>query len=371
LSNISSRYFILVQLGPSLPKYLIENIKWLKQNFAEHQIVVVIDDIRNLDEISELGAFVFSYKRTEETADLLKQLTHDLSFRRGFWHLTIERLFAICQAVSALGSEHALYIESDVLLLPSFPLDQIWSAKGLSWTRYNHLRDVPSLIHLENGEYASHLSQGLKHLFQIKPDLTDMSALHSYAELNQDIVCLFPTVHHGIENTTLLTNSEYPRISSKSHLSGIGSVGIFDGATFGMHLLGQDPRNAYGFTQFLNPELSSRAESYLDLSAITYLLVGKKLFVKTKRGECIEIYNLHVHSKEESYFSSNLFKILKKRVYKANNQIPYKEFHPKIFIKLLLENLLNRTFIPYIYGLIKYIASQFRLETKVRFKETK
>jgi hypothetical protein len=198
-----------------------------------------------------------------------------------------------------------------------------------------------------------------------------MSALHSYAELNQDIVCLFPTVHHGIENTTLLTNSEYPRISSKSHLSGIGSVGIFDGATFGMHLLGQDPRNAYGFTQFLNPELSSRAESYLDLSAITYLLVGKKLFVKTKRGECIEIYNLHVHSKEESYFSSNLFKILKKRVYKANNQIPYKEFHPKIFIKLLLENLLNRTFIPYIYGLIKYIASQFRLETKVRFKETK
>ena len=106
MSNISSRYFILVQLGPSLPKYLIENIKWLKQNFAEHQIVVVIDDIRNLDEISELGAFVFSYKRTEETADLLKQLTHDLSFRRGFWHLTIERLFAICQAVSALSLIH-------------------------------------------------------------------------------------------------------------------------------------------------------------------------------------------------------------------------------------------------------------------------
>ena len=352
---MNSNYFLFVNLGKDLPTYLIRNIEWVKRTFGDHKVLVVVDEPINLLKLANIGVTGYRYKRKKSVSNLLQGLTLDHAFRKGFWQLTIDRLFAICDVVENLGLSSVLYIESDVLLLPNFPLNDVWSLKGLAWTRYNHLRDVPALIHIETPAYANLMSTELLRLFSFNSDLTDMSALHALAETNKEIVNLLPTIKEGLENENLVTRQELRRVSRIIYSNGDSKEGIFDGASIGMFLTGQDPRNTYGFTMYLNPELCLPNESYLNLNQAKFEQELDRLYIRSPGGKRIEIYNLHIHSKNDEAFFVSTEKFLANLINRANLGTTYLEFKPKIFLTLLRENYQQGTLIRYCYGLIRFL----------------
>lgn len=352
---MNSNYFLFVNLGKDLPTYLTKNIDLIKRTFGDHKVLVVVDEPINLFKLSNIGVTVYRYERKKSVSNLLHGLTLDHAFRNGFWQLTIDRLFAICDVVEKLGLSSVLYIESDVLLLPNFPLTDVWSLKGLAWPRYNHLRDVPALIHIETPAHAELMSSELLRLFSSNSDLTDMSALHALAETNKEIVNLLPTIKEGLENRNLVTRQEFRRASRIIHSNSDSEGGIFDGASIGMFLTGQDPRNTYGFTMYLNPELSLPNESYLNLNQTRFEQESDRLYIRGPESKRIEIYNLHIHSKNDEAFFASTEKFLANLIKRANLGTTYLEFKPKIFLTLLRENFQQGTLIRYCYGLIRFL----------------
>lgn len=356
--------FILVNLGPQIPSYLYENIRWIRRNFPSNELLVIIDDQIHKENLMELEVEVFYYQRKRDVRELLAKLHHDATFRGGFWQLTIDRLFAICDAVVELGLKKTIYIESDVLILPNFPMGAVSKIEKIAWTRYNDKRDVASIIIIPNSSQATQFRADLIKLFESNPTLTDMSALNQLASRRVDSVFLMPTIVDGLENNKLVDESELSRITFLSPEFTSDCRGVFDGAIIGMYLTGQDPHNSYGFTMFLNQDLLKEDESYTDLRNVDFIHQNKRLYLKTQKGEKIEVYNLHIHSKNPEMFTDRVFSNLEIMVDKANQKIPYVQFNSKILYELMKQNLRNRTFLRYLrrflYFSLQSLESRFK-----------
>ena len=366
--------FVLVNLGPQIPSYFYENIRWIRRNFPSNQLLVIFDEQILKENLMKLDVELFYYQRKRDVRELLAKLQHDASFRSGFWHLTIDRLFAICDAVVELELKKTIYIESDVLLLPNFPLGAVSRIEKIAWTRYNDKRDVPSIIIVPNASQAMELRANLITLFESNPMLTDMSALNKLASQREDLVYLIPTIVDGLENKKLVDERELSRITFLSPEFTSDCRGVFDGAIIGMYLTGQDPHNSYGFTMYLNQDLLMQDESYTDLRNVEFVFLNRRLYLETQKGEKIEVFNLHIHSKNPEMFTDRVFYNLEIMVDKANQKIPYVQFNSKILYELIKQNLRNRTFLRYLrrflYFSLQSLESRFKqaLGSKIDFK---
>lgn len=314
-STSKTRLVAFVHLGETKPKHLFPNMRRVRNQTRNAGIEVVLIGTSQelLREANNQGFQAMQYDTAPEVESLLldheKVFDHD--FRRGFWRFSIERLFALASIFDQIEDAMVLHIESDILTFTNFPFETIFGLEETTWAKLNEATDVGSLIFLPSREKSKLFSSTLAEVLTQEISLTDMTAL-SKLGMQDPRVRYFPIA----ESST----SEYLNFSNLSHASSMRVTdlypkfnGIFDSAPIGMFELGQDPRNNWGLV---------RRGIKLDHSGVFAerykLVLCNDGTLKTSKG--IEVFCLHVHSKEVKLFKEDGEKFLQRKLKKRNSK---------------------------------------------------
>ena len=300
--------FVIVYLNSLPPDYALQNMRRLNKLFPDTQLVYVTNIVTVLP--TDIDAMIFEIS-TEKYQTLFESHSFDKSFRNGFWQSSLLRLIILSEIHAMLEGGPILHLEADVLLMPDFPLNGFRKSKKLMWTAFNSEVDVAALLFSPSPEATEFFSLRLLEMLALDFALTDMRALARFREQFPDKVALLP--------------------SSDSDLTYDDFQCLFDGAIFGMWLLGQDQRNHFG-----------RLVRFKDLQESKYKIGGNLLLYRDRSlrlstdGEtAIPLVNLHVHCKDPRIFNVD-DRVLKNRVRQARSRITIPIFSVKIFLKLLL-----------------------------------
>ena len=280
-NNTKNLSIVFVHLGAAKAKHLWLNIERFTTLFPEIDLHLIIDQTSHLKNVRKLKCKVSVYDSRQSANTVVGLLAHDESFRDGFWTYSMERIAALADWHEKNKDKRMLHIESDILVLPNFPFESISKIDIMAWTNVGPGMDCAAMLYSPSNLNTSNLALNIFKSVQVNNKLTDMSALYKYRTENSDQVGLLA---NGIEN------------SEKLDLGG-----IFDSAAIGMWLLGQDPRNHYGW---LKKHLS-HSEAAVNPSLYAYHYDVEDLLRISKGLRSESLYNLHVHSKELKLFGRN------------------------------------------------------------------
>jgi hypothetical protein len=268
-------------------------------------------------------------------------MNHDTKFRQGFWRYTIERLFAISFFHEKYPEAGVLHIESDVLLLPSFPFEEVESYEKIRWMTYNETHDVSALLYSPSLKQSQWLVEHLMEELSRDLFLTDMTALSTIRRNNP----------YSVETFTDIKEAFNKR-----------SEGAFDSAAIGMWLCGQDPRSHYGILKLHNNgEFISKSIDF-NPASFKYMYSSDKGLQITHNSTLVTVHCLHIHSKSLKMFDLNWASELEKYVDLSGNASPVSRFSPRVFFSLIRQNIEQKTIIPFLAGM-PYI---YRLRMKLR-----
>lgn len=248
---------LFVHLGPAKADHLFLNIERHKYLFPDRPVHLVVDDEQLIEKAREKKIPVTIYTASRNQNKLLESLNHDTKFRQGFWRYTIERLFVISFFHEKYPDTGILHIESDVLILPNFPYEELESGKKIRWMTYNKSHDVSALLYSPNLTQSQWLVERLMEELGENQFLTDMTALSTIRRNNPDSVETFTDIKEALDK---------------------GSVGAFDSAAIGMWLCGQDPRSHYGILKLHNNgEFNSKSIDF-NPASFNYTYGSEKVF---------------------------------------------------------------------------------------------
>jgi hypothetical protein len=354
--------FLFIHLGPFFPEYLLRNVMRLCRIFPDSHVFLLTDNEKLLNTPSNGNFCVVRYEAKREHREILTQLTTSKDFRQGFWRYSLERLFALCAFQRSRGLTNLLHIESDVLLMPNFPISKFKEISTLSWCRYNDQLDVAAILFSPNSDSATFLDNQLILTLKSRSDHTDMTALREIRVANPSSVMVLPSLsieNHGMLNkVSSISQSDVVDISKNSSIF----EGIFDPAAIGVWLLGQNPENTYGFERLHTRSIIDSADSFIDPSTISYnFSTGHDLKISAA-GKPTALFNLHVHSKNSQILSESWESTLEYFVTKSSDKSEMNRFRIKEFKSLLLLNLKRRSFLNFVLG----IPPLYRLRMKFR-----
>jgi len=312
---------VIIYLNNILPRYAWKNLKYLSSTFPIKRIVVVSNVEENRSKIYNLKNVEFYF--LDNFAKELSTLTHEsklpMDFRNGFWVSTIARFKALEIFMRHEGVKSALHIEADVLLLWNFPFgcDFLKTSK-LAFPYVSEKKAAASIFYV--GDISTLIDFNAFIVTSIKrdPGITDMGILANYGSLKEDQVVRLYSGFGDVANAC----SNY----------------IFDAATFGMYLTGQDPRNSKGFVR-----------TYFDVddhvvkpSEIVFNFNEKKEAVVRIGNKNYILANLHVHSKQSKYFSKNRSEKLIRRAITDEYKHQKKTFSFEIWSGMVINYLVRR-----------------------------
>jgi hypothetical protein len=283
-SSETALSFLFVHLGTPPPKILERNIEHLKQHFRGIPIKVA----------SDLDSTQFPYLESTEHIDIrgggtwtkINSSPYDVRFRKGYWLHTIRRLGVIADAHKLLGEGKLLHLESDMLLLPNFPITEFQGKGRLAWLRWTENGDMPGLIYSPSLEASLWLGATLVHELGSSVDQIDATIMRRLGLRYPNNINYLPDGAEFIEDPVFRTE---------------GGSWIFDSLAFGAYLIGTDPRHRWGISRRLIRYPSS---SVVDPRLFSYRCTSKGLEVSDKETDRIfYLGNLHVHSKDLSVFS--------------------------------------------------------------------
>lgn len=323
----------LVQLGNPPKKYFWENLDHLRRLHPDGEIYVISDLKEVIFKAQEKGFRGYLYKTPEMLIELFSRHTYSKKFRNGFWQLSALRLFALIDFCESGEEKAVLHIEADVLLLPNFPFSMISIQQKLMWFNFNNDRDIASLIWIPSQQQATWMRNELFTIFSEDPTMTDMSALRKLGLKTHGEVCYFPSSSQstapGVERFRLesSTNSTSDKVEDR---------GIFDGASIGMWLTGEDPNNHRGVLR----RLKHLSDGPIDLRGVKFQIIGSNLYLLDK-DKFVPVYNLHIHSKNRILFTKYGKYILRFYVLLSNKKWNFPIFVPQIFLQLTLNKIRN------------------------------
>lgn len=340
--NSKSPCVIFAHLGETVPKHLWLNIRRTQSLFPSAEIHFVKDSNLKIPSAIRKSITIHEYSRTTEVENMRHLHQHDASFRQGFWWLSLERILAICQAHLASGRQHAIHIESDVILMPNFPWEMLSDSK-IQWCRYNEVRDVAAILSLPSTLHTEWLMSQIIKGIGFNLAHTDMTLLSEISRSNDEMVKILP----GLGTTEIdLRNpkNSFVLLKSMAPIANAESKGIFDGAAIGMWLCGQDPKNHYGVTRFRNQSIIESGDSFVDPSRFAFSYTSKDGLKLIHGNSSLEVWNLHVHSKNIKLFGSE-WEIELLRILGMKGK--YEEFDARILLRLLFSNLRQRSLLRY------------------------
>jgi len=279
---------LFIHLGGLPPKHLILNIKRFLELFPRQRAVLLLSEGTNLSQDANFETVFI--KESDFPALEEMEKVHDFNFRNGFWRNTFLRLFAIEYFQNLHPNSGILHVESDVVLMPSFPWGFFESSTKLKWLRVHDGADVAALVYSPSHALMAKLTDELLSYSKTEPSITDMSAMFKFAVLH-------PDEHEYLPSLTWVSNQseglEAFRLKEQS-----STLGYFDPLAIGIWLFGQDPKNNYGFTR----RYKHQAHHDLDPRKLD-LRMDENGDVIDKEG--FKVFSFHLHSKNTALFGPN------------------------------------------------------------------
>ena len=279
---------------------------------------------------------------------VLDDLDIDTKFRNGFWRYSLERLFALTQHHIDFPNDSLLHIESYVLPLTNFPFHSFETLEKLAWLRVDSRRDVAAIVYSPKVATSSWLSEKMRSVISLSVETDDMRVLGEISSKEPQHVEILPSLPHQTSNlrNQSLNVSQEDLIAASSHFSKFD--GVFDPAGIGIWLTGTEPRNSFGFTTKFKSKLNTPGNDFIDPENVQYSFddAGRLSFQSGR--ESIEIYSLHIHSKNLKYFSEKFEKHLYMDVERSSSGRSKIEFSGRILLNLVCENLNKGTFLQFL-----------------------
>lgn len=308
----------LVYLGSSLPKYAKRNLIYLQKTFPNLRVTLISDLEKNLKFAEKIGVDIFKVESSPSIWPNLQALSHPKDFRRNFWENTLARFKALEIFMSESGTKSLIHIEADVLLSPNFPFAEISKfTSALSYPSVAKNESAGSIFYVKTLKSLQKFNEFCDFAILKNNDLTDMTLLSNFKKEFPDLVTELPS--------QLASNSK--KSASQGDFSG-----IFDAATWGMYLAGQDSRNRKG-SRIVYGKVQNH---FIDPSLYNYEFDAENSLIVSNKQNAIELYCLHIHSKDIQMFkypwpSKKLLKRISKR---EKDQIL--EFEFGVFVNLFL-----------------------------------
>jgi len=338
----SKTELLFVHLGDGKASHLASNIKLIKTLLPDTKINCVLSENSNLSRKLPSEINNFTYKSTEKINALFDSKILDKKFRNGFWRYSLERLLAINMVHNLRPNTSQIHIESDVLLLPGFPISYFSKIEKISWLESSPNSDIASIVYFPTQNLTEKFTEHILSYIHDSSSPTDMSALNYLRKR-------YPT-NYGLLPSS---NDKFPKLAMlKSDLTSqkVPLDGVFDAASIGMWLTGIDPRNSYGFTKYFATDKLAHSKFFINPNSYPLSFVrGQGLYFMdgTKK---LQIYNLHIHSKSKKLFSKNFYEEIEKLVKFSRKNRVRTRFKPQVFLQLIVNNFLNRTFLEFIYN---------------------
>ena len=343
---------IFVHLGNELPEYLLRNMEKIAQDFPKNEVILISDSPGGFKFTSKNIYFV-KVEVFQQFEEIASNARLDRNFRGGFWIYSILRLLVLVNWIIDNCERQILHIESDMWLSRNLPLDDISRIRKITWGSYNEKRDVASLMYFPDFNSAVWLKDRIETLLRGKNDYTDMSILKRVSQTEPGKVSYFPNGLSLAQNMSTINSLKERKRDLESVVSReIKFEGIFDSASIGMWLAGQDPRNHYGVTHFFSRENIDNGNSYVDPSRLFYVREGSKIFILSN-GKKIPLYCLHIHSKNRLLLDKRsedkeIMKLFDR--YESNNwgKKVYREFSLPILLKYITQQIAEGSFWRYL-----------------------
>lgn len=334
---------VFVHLGKGNSKHLIPNINLVHEIFPQTPINCVVSKQSHLFKNMPTFVKMSTYEPSSEINEVLNLKSIDQEFRKGFWRYSLERLIAI-ESLHVENKDQAyLHVESDVLLLPHFPLQKFSELKHVCWLPVTPKHDIASLVYFPKYESTKEFKRDLLNYVNSSNEPTDMKGL-SYLRHK------FPDKY----KTLPISHSSLPKLNkielNTSLESEVDFGGIFDASNIGMWLTGVDPANTYGFLELFATKKILIDNSYIDPSIYAIKFHEKNGLCFENSNEKISIYSLHIHSKSLRIFSNNWQNEIAHLTILSHKGKIYRVFYPKILVGLLLDNFKNGTFLEFLYN---------------------
>jgi hypothetical protein len=337
---------IFVQLGSAKAAHLWKNISSIKNKWPEYDVVLITDSNEHVKKAKKLKIGIWEFVPTQEISDLMSNSAHNHEFRQGFWNYSVLRLFAVLEYSNIRPQTSLIHLESDVTVFPNFPFSTLSSRPLPTWLRFNESHDVGSIFTIPDVDAAKWLKQTFIKELKKNSSLTDMTLLNCVSRRYPELMEFLPVAADPSDPLIRYADRNSPEAERITETSSIYN-GIFDSAPIGMWLLGQDPRNHLGrIIRF-----KELAESYIQPQFTKYSFNSDAQTLVTSTGT--QIFNLHVHSKEISYFDSRRGRKIAARVKDSINATKTSTFNFRSFLALSTD-FFNRNGI---FGVIRKIKS--------------
>lgn len=292
--------FVWVHLGQQrIPRYLELSLKTFANLFRDQELILLIDKNKP---IKNLGIENLRIQRIafldDEWIRLKKNLNHDLQFRNEFWFNSLARFKALHAYMEVEKVDKMLHVESDVIFLPNFPVHKFRNlGDKLAYSLQSDGHGIASIFYVGSRAILSDFLRFASEEVGRNGKSTDMTILFNFFESFPEKVFVLPNLS---KSNSILENEEHdntinhPDPREATEYFG----GVFDAISIGQYLFGIDPRNGRGKKVLFHED----STHWVKPSLFRFFWREDSLIAEND-GKELEVFNLHVHSKDEKAFS--------------------------------------------------------------------
>ena len=339
---------VLIHLGSSHADYMWANIEHLLAINLQIEIDVITSGSASIPAPVRARVKYFEYSANSQVEKLIDGLEIDEAYRQGFWRYSLERLFALTQHHKRFPNEGLLHIESDVLLLETFPFEVFRKINKPAWSKLDDERDVAAILYSPNLESSTWLEHQIIDLLGSASNLNDMRILSLISNQFPDDVCILPTVPKNSKGILLTgsTSSNFNKLRASENSEIFG--GIFDAAPIGIWLTGSHGVNSFGVSKRYDNNLVINSNSMINPSQMNLQYKPNHGLFAVSGELQIPIHTLHIHSKDIRFFSSSAQKLISKCVSESKKNRVIRQFSVQVLLELFIDNYRKKSLIRFL-----------------------
>ena len=301
--------------GSRIPGYQIKNLLNIHDRFPGIDLHFITDNKPVIKYLKNIGIKTFFFNSSE--LNLIKLTKYNANNK--LLNSAIVRFFGAQQLIKDI-QKPVILVESDVWLANNFPFETFESINcEMAYPVLYKGSAIASTVYIRDEKSINNFINYIEKSLITDPTLTDMQILWRYMSEYKSRVLVLPT---SINNQTAFNFINEPEINSKISANINIFNGLFDGATWGQFITGEDPKNLLGIQRIyhslehhsINPRnfhISTKGNGNINVAIGTYTL---------------PLYSLHIHSKDQKYFLKLQNKVIHKRIVEITNTEKY-EFH--------------------------------------------
>lgn len=217
------------------------------------------------------------------------------SFRQGFWHRTLERLFVLEQFMSEMGEESLFHAELDQILfdIPSL-LNSIEkpSTGGLAYPLHTTELGVASVLYVNNTQSLQRLLEFASSGRRFRHEMELLGKFHDSHPADVTALSTLADVVNPVH--------EYP-FPGTTHARMPNNEHIVDAAQLGLWVAGEDPRNVRWGQRPMSHYVGHIKSNLLTQSQLSRVRAAwsptEARFTVALDNRSWVLHNLHLHSK--------------------------------------------------------------------------